>query len=271
MVTHAELLVLAKDPTLVKGIYTVCDQWCTYCSATSHCLAYRCNPSAAHTKEAGAGSDTDEAPEVFFERLMTEKCLADAEGRLAPAEIETMLSGDRERQKRMFALRDPLERLGRHYMMTATAYLSTHAGAPPHPSSSLAGPTPFEVFVWFHALVPARIFRALVSEVEAREGVPGRREDTLATAKMALIGIDRSLEAVTTLAAEGDDPRLELLASLLRRLGPGVERRFAGARAYIRPGLDVVAGRGSSPSLLQRLRSAGSRTTDSLFGGRSSP
>ena len=65
MVTHSELLTLAKDPTLIKGIYTVCDQWCRYCAATARCLSYRCNPAASQMKSAEArideGDQTDES------------------------------------------------------------------------------------------------------------------------------------------------------------------------------------------------------------------
>ena len=245
MVTQSELHTLAKDPTLIKGIYTFCDQWCSYCGATAHCLVYRCNPGAIQMKAAVPSVADDEPPDRLLERLMTEKCLAEAEGRLAPAEIEIMLSGDCDRQKQLLSLSDPLERLGRQYMMTAAAYLSTTATDLPQPPPSPGAPTALEVFEWFHALVPARIFRALVSDIEAGSGVPGRSEDTLATAKMALVGIDRSLEAVTALATYADDPRLDLLTSLLQRLGPEVERRFPGARGYLRPGLDAD-GRGTS-------------------------
>jgi hypothetical protein len=252
MVTHSELLTLAKDPTLIKGIHTVCDQWCRYCAATAHCLSYRCNPGASQMKSAEARIDEDDQPDDLFERLMAAKCLADAEGRRAPAEIEILLSGDRERQTRMVALRDPLERLGWQYLITAEAYLSTCDDGDRRSTSSGEAPTPFEVFEWYHALVPARIFRAIVSDMEAGNGVTGRDEDTRATAKMALVGLDRSLAALTTLAAEDDDPRLELLASLLRRLKTEVERRFPRARKYLRPGLDAPS---SGPSWWARAMS----------------
>ena len=242
MVTHAELLTLADDPTLIKGIYTMCDQWCAHCGATAQCLAYRCDPAAMLMAGSTGAADRYGPPARLFDRLMTEHHLAAAEGRRVPAEIEIVLSGDRARIQRIFSLRDPLERLGGHYMMTAEAYLTTRAVDVRPVGAACAGPTPIEVFTWFHSLVPARIFRAIVSEMEARDGADGRHEDALATAKMALVGLDRSLEALTSLATEGDDPRLELLASLLRRLGPAVERRFRGARRYLRPGLDDRTG-----------------------------
>jgi len=260
MVTPSALMEMARDPMLIKGIYDVCDQWCMYCSVTTRCLAYRCCGGTTRMRDSSDRNvenddhDNGDDDDRLLERLMTVKCLAEAEGRLAPAEIETMLSGDRERQHRMLWLDDPLERLGRQYMITAAAYLSTRADDETAASPSAVGPTPLEVFEWFHALVPARIFRALISDLEARQGVPGRRNDTLATAKLVLVGIDRSLAALTSLAAEGDDPRAELLLSLLRRLGPEVERRFPDAGRYVRAGLDE-ARQVRSRWWLRRLRS----------------
>ena len=181
-------------------------------------------------------ADTDD--DQLFDSLISAKCLADAEGRLAPVEVETMLSGSREKQKRMFRLEDPLEQLGRRYMVTAAAFLSTRNAGCSTTSLSFTVPTPIEVFSWFHAFVPARIFRALLSEIDARDGIAGRHDDTLATAKLALVGIDRSLTALAALRATDDDPRLELLITLLQRLAGEVERRFPGARAYQRHGLD---------------------------------
>jgi hypothetical protein len=55
---------------------------------------------------------------------------------------------------------------------------------------------------------------------------------------VALIGMDRSLDALVSIAAEDDDPRLDLLQAHLRRLRREVEARFPDARRIVRPGLD---------------------------------
>jgi hypothetical protein len=101
-----------------------------------------------------------------------------------------------------------------------------------------SGPTPFEVFAWYHKLVPAKVYRALVSASQAARGDTSRHGDALASAKVALIGIDRSLEALATMAVDDNDPRLGSLHAQLRRLRREVEARFPSARAFVRPGLD---------------------------------
>ncbi len=89
--------------------------------------------------------------------------------------------------------------------------------------------------------VAAKIFRALYGAGLAARGENGLLQDSLVSAKVALIGIDRSIEALATIAVEDDDPRLELLQAQLRRLRREVDARFPLARAVVRPGLDCPA------------------------------
>ena len=156
----------------------------------------------------------------------------------------------------VFSLDDPLERLGRRYMTLADAYLESR---PDFPSSFGAwrreGPSAVEVLAWYHLLAPARVFRALLCDTDARRGVRGRRIDALRAAKVALLGFDCSAGAIEALQLADDDPRLELMLTLVRQLRQAVEARFAGARSYVRPGLDVEALRRSSLQRgLRRLR-----------------
>jgi hypothetical protein len=237
--TASELLDLANDPTLIKGIYQTCDQWCMYCRATARCLAFRCNPTTPWMRDDAPGAHRDDDDhDRLFASMLEAKFLADAEGCLAPPEVEVMLSRDRHRQRRMFAIDDPLERMGRRYMMASEAYLVARPDYPLAIAHRATGPTPLEVFVWFHVLVPARIFRALLNASDAEAGDAERRRDALASARSALVGIDRSIQALTALAAEDDDPRVEFLLAHLRRLGPALEQRFPTARAFVRRGLD---------------------------------
>jgi hypothetical protein len=72
-------------------------------------------------------------------------------------------------------------------------------------------------------------------------------------AKVALLGIDRSIEALATMAAEDDEPQLDSFRAQLRRLRREVEARFPSARAFVRPGLDEVT---TCPKCDDRFRTA---------------
>jgi len=247
------LAMLARNPAIIPGIYEACDQWCTYCRATHRCLAFRATNAAEIGSVFGA-SGAEDGGQVAEGSLLL-KMLADAEGRLAPPEIEAAVSGDREQVRRVFTLDDPLERLGRRYMMVAEAYLASRPDFPPTFAYRPEGPTALEMLAWHHVLAPARVFRAILTEGDARQGASRRRADILRAAKVALIGIDRSASALEELSTTDDDPRVDLLRGLLRQLGDVVEARFRGARDYMRPGLDAETPRASGlHRCLRRLR-----------------
>ena len=220
-------------PPLIAGIYEACDQWCMYCPATDRCRAFLCTSADEHSGVWDAGGG-----ERFGDAMMFLKALADAEGRLAPPEVEAVLSGDRDRQRRMFRIDDPLERLGRSCMNLAEAYLATRADFPPDIVWRRSGATALEVLTWYHGLVSARVFRAILCDSEARAGAADRHIDALRAAKVALIGLDRSRTALAEIARQDDDPRLELLGIRWQQLGDAIEARFPGARAFVRAGLD---------------------------------
>ena len=226
---------LATDSALIPGIYQTCDQWCLYCRATNRCLAFR-STNASDVNGVWDPVDADEECLANGMRLMTS--LADVEGQSLPPEIEAILSGDRERQRSVFTLDDPLERLGRSCMTLAEAYLKSRSDFPPDIVWRPEGPTPLEVLTWYHVLAPARVFRAILCAEEAAQGVAGRHDDASCAARVALVGIDRSLTALSAIAIDDDDPRVELLQNRLQRLRDAIDRRFPDACGFIRPGLD---------------------------------
>jgi hypothetical protein len=134
----------------------------------------------------------------------------------------------------------PVTRRGLAYRWLSDAYLVSHPDFPFEIRPRQSGPTPFEIFAWFHWLIPSKIYRALMSASRAaREGEEWLREDALKSAKVALIGMDRSLDALAALTMEDEDARLDLFQAHLRRLRYEVEGRFPEARAFVRAGLDA--------------------------------
>lgn len=246
--TRRDLVELARDPTLIKGIHEACDQWCAYCPVTARCLAFR---ASGATTERAVRDPCGEGFQGVAAGMLLLKALAQVEGRRAPPEIETMLArGSKEHV--VAALNDPLEHLGRNYMDVSEAYLSSRPDVSIEFAWRASGPTPFEVFAWYHGLAPARVFRALLCASEAAAGVEGRDEDALRAAKVALIGIDRSIDALQSMTTTDDDPRLEFLQAHLPRLRAELERRFPKARRFHRKGLDP-RGTARLRSLLRRV------------------
>jgi hypothetical protein len=234
---------LASDPTLIPGVYNYCDQWCAYCRVTHRCLAYRCledrtnrHPGDIFTDMAG----------VLNEMIDFARRAVGADGAPNPG-LERLAALPQLEPGPLPAIDDPLERLGRQYAMETSRFLMTTAsaaGASLRPSETggarPAGPAPLEVVMWYHVLIAVKIFRGLVSSKQADLGQPNRGEDALGSIKVALIGIDRSRKALRQLLAATHNGRIVHLMALLDRLGPALEARFPGARAFVRDGLDAA-------------------------------
>lgn len=225
---------VAADPTLIGGIYDACDQWCMYCHATQCCLAYRCGAASRSTN----GDMYRELADRLYEGIIFLKQLSNAEGRATP-EIDVMLANDPRANDRLVIIDDPIEKIGRRYARVSDAYLRSRSDFPFETRFHPSGPLPLEIIAWYHRLVPAKIYRALVSAAAAARGEEARHNDALISAKVALLGIDRSREAVAAMAVEDKDPRLDELQAQLRRLRTEVEKRFPAARRLVRPGLDI--------------------------------
>lgn len=230
------LLTLASDPNLVPGIYNGCDQWCHYCPATGRCLAF------AYRPEPDRGDSLYENLEAkMFESMRYLKECHEAEGLQPPEDLVLLLSGEAPSRAACASIDDPLARMGKHYAILATAFLAS--SDEPLPAAPLprrvGGPTPLDAFLYYHVQIAIKIYRAISSAREAaRTGGPQARWDADVSAKVALLGIDRSDEALQVMALDDRDPRIEHMRRHLARLRRGIEGRFPAARTLVRPGLD---------------------------------
>jgi len=80
--------------------------------------------------------------------------------------------------------------------------------------------------------------RSLVAAHRAARGRPCGEDDARGSAKIALISIDRSREALRTLARGRVRGLARYLVVMLDVLAVGLEARVPGARCFVRPGLD---------------------------------
>jgi hypothetical protein len=228
-------ITLAADPTLVPGVYNGCDQWCDYCPLTERCLAFKCRPRLdAH------GDIYHDIAEAMHASMIFLKDCHEAEGLTPPEDLMRLLHDDPRERVRYVPMDDALEKMGKHYALTAATYLATRdeedlGDIPKRPD----GPTPFDVFFYYHVLIALKISRGIVSAAEAaRTGGAAARWDADVSAKVALLGIDRSDEALQVMALDEADPLIEHLRWRLARLRREVEGRFPAARRLVRPGFD---------------------------------
>jgi len=230
MTTEGNTDVNAHGPggngTFVAGVYNYCDQWCSYCPVTARCLAHRVflERKARHDDDLGDFSQV-----IAFTREV-----AAAAGTPTP-ELDALLSGNAAEQMTLPTIDDPLERLGHRYAADVSQFLRRRHWLPPD-GWHADQPVPLDVIAWYHVLVPAKICRALIGAAQAARGHADRRSDAHGSAKVALIGLDRSRAALAHLDESAD---VALTRRLADRLVSMIEARFPDAREFARPGLDA--------------------------------
>jgi len=216
------------DPAFVPGISQHCDQWCSYCAMTAHCLAY-CRSTERREQQG------PEAFKNFDDVIEFTREIAAAEGRTTP-ELDALLSPDPTVRDSVPDVDDPLDDLAARYAFEAARFLERRSWMPPvRPTPQ---PSSLDVVAWYHVLIHLRLGRAVASAILAARGRADRIVDANGCAKMVLVGIDRSRAALRRLRGHRDDARVVSLLETLEELAPAVERRFPSARDFIRPGLD---------------------------------
>jgi hypothetical protein len=218
----------------IIGIFNYCDRWCDTCAFTSRCRLF-----------------VDRAEmDASFDPGM--KALVELHGALAepspppPAWLEELLRDMDEAIHKPDENEDPLERLlppehveieerAHRYVACLDAWLQTRALVSTNDPAD-----PLSVVSWFHTLISAKVHRALQGLADDRPEDRDWPPDYDGSAKVALLGIDRSQAAWLELVQHGmatDEEVAPFIADLVW-LGEALERVFPGARAFVRPGLD---------------------------------
>ena len=99
---------------------------------------------------------------------------------------------------------------------------------------------PAAVIDWFHALIGAKVHRALHGLANDRPEERDWPPDHDGSAKVALLGIDRSHAAWLELVERGvaSDAEVAPFIADLVWLGEALERVFPNARHFVRPAFD---------------------------------
>ena len=227
----------------VDGIYSYCDRWCETCAFTSWCQLF------ADSARDDAADDPSLKPVVEAPPLPHE-----VEPEPPPwmqeliAEVEsaavTTVGRDRPTPRRQPGRDDhALLRRARAYS------LNVHRWMAQQPDVERRDPgDPLAVISWFAWMISVKIGRALSSRAYADPDDPDCPRDHDGSAKVALIGIERSHAAWLRLADEGTSA-FTFISDLVW-IGEAVECEFPGARSFVRPAFD-------EPEAVARLRVSG--------------
>lgn len=257
MSTATELSELGE--TMIPGVYNYCDDWCEYCPVTLRCRSFGMRQELeaqfrTGRTEAPAGSPPgglDEPPPgasrerrppvsrtlADLDMVKFTRDLAKADGLPTPG-LDANLAGDPDDEWSLAPQDEPLARQAMAYAATAELLLAKVGWHPPDTVQLGTTPSPTKIIMWYHLFLALKTRRALVGAHRAARGRPGADEDALGSAKIALISMDRSREALRQVARGAARGLARHLVVMLDVLAVGLEARVPGARAFVRPGLD---------------------------------
>ena len=243
---------MSENPDFIPGIYNYCDRWCERCAFTSRCMNF------AMEQEFFQGQQDLDLRNAEFWQSISEILEATADllhdlARDKGIDLDKVMEGIDPEQEyaRKMTENHICTILARKYFKMADDCLE-HAGTPQEcspveiPGTRSMNPLPEiqdakEIISWYQTLIQVKIMRALQGKAESEETDQGNKDrDADGSAKVALIGIDRSLAAWRILherLQQGLEDIREIML-LLERLRRKVEAVFPGARSFVRPGFD---------------------------------
>ena len=262
---------MTDESRFIAGIFNYCDRWCERCPFTARCRLFADEAELRAEMETADLEEPDDADNAAFWSAVDEA----AQQMLDFADDATS-DFDKEYEERESKLeelteRDPLVRLSHDYGMEVTGWLAEHEKQLPTEEVQLRDQrdcvTPaeaIEVVAWHHFQIGVKLARATRGRFEAVEeaaeagetwdtGIEWEEDDEddidLAqihqhdadgSAKVALIGIERSLGAWTILrtALPEQDAQIQVFQRQLARLRRLLDAAFPAARTFRRPGFD---------------------------------
>jgi hypothetical protein len=255
-----QLIEMAKDPTLISGIYNYCDRWCERCPFTSRCLSYK-------------SSCEDDDPDVndmnnkmFWDKISDNSKLA-MEMILGHAEehgidlndIDPEATARSEEKLRRDAEAKPVARWSESYIKTVDDWFSPRQKTFDEKGQELVALYKMDlpdtnaeeeadslrdcvdIIKWYQFQIHVKLMRALMQEEDLAGIDDDLPSDSDGSAKVALIGMDRSIGAWTLLMDHlpGESDSILDVLVLIARIRKQAELDFPNARSFIRPGFDT--------------------------------
>ncbi len=245
MLRRRSLTELADNPDLIDGIYNYCDRWCERCPFTSRWLVY-----ATEADEEVSLKDQDVANAAFWRELdsvLQETLSLIPEWATQSGFDLTSLEDTSRKRKRQQVDNHPLVLTAKKYANSASDWFKQvnveHTPDSPQPNQQVD--TAREVIEWYQYQIAVKTMRALsgrTEEFDLDSETSESPKDSDGSAKVALIGIDRSLAGwrLMQLAAPESATSIIPLILQLARLRNRTESEFPEARQYIRPGFDEL-------------------------------
>ncbi len=237
-----------EENIFIPGIYNYCDRWCERCDFTNRCR----NFFTISKLEEGIEAFTDELRSNMPQDM--ENSDEDVGSDFDPNEmlnIDPDEMDETESDKDFFSVhqkteRNPLNILSDEYSWAMYDWLKEHHA---EFEKNLTGwlakgqademAEAFEVLLWYHLFIHIKLKRAINGYYET-QNFDDSEYDMNGTAKVSLIAIDRSVDALRILRRYLKQERtsIDRFRAQLEKIRFMAEEMFPEARNFIRPGLD---------------------------------
>ncbi|MBU2446157.1 MAG: hypothetical protein KJ666_11405 [Bacteroidetes bacterium] len=265
------LIKLADVPKFISDIYNYCDRWCERCQFTSRCLNF-----VIGEELYGSPKDHDLNNAIFWKKInkmfqITRELLNEMVERegidLNAIDYDEFNQREKIREETVYG---ELSRTIENHdcAVDAKAYielvndwfessialfekraeeleLKARLELPndnPIKEANLIKDA-VEIIRWYQHQIYVKMVRAIHGQTDGEEeSLEDFPKDSDGSAKVALIGIDRSISAWSILYSEFPEHENEILNVLLRldQLRKKIEKAFPSARAFVRPGFDEI-------------------------------
>lgn len=255
-----ELKRLGKDPKFIPGIHNYCDRWCERCSFTEKCMNFELSEKQYSTPES-----RDIENDAFWESLSdTFKLTLELVREMAKEqgidldkldvddtmEQEKLRDEQAEKHECTIAAKKYGKMVDKWFESAKENFEDKEKSLNKKLLLNIPGDTPEEeakviedavdVIMWYQHQIWVKLMRAVRGQMWEDEEDFDFPKDSDGSAKVVLIGLDRSIGAWGILLNSFPDDENNILNILvhLEKLRKSVEKHFPEARKFYRPGLD---------------------------------
>lgn len=259
-----DFLALAGNPEFIEGIYNYCDRWCERCHMTAHCFLFATSPKEEDDPNVSEEERWEKTLQHVHDSFQITMELLQRHAEENGIDLDAPFEGPdpmiAHKQRREKAKDSPLGVLSKEYLHTSKKWMDESDKYLSEKQNELVKTElmelpdreplqealdikdALEIIGWYLFQIHVKLMRAMTSfeedmEEEIDESWP---KDSDGSAKVALIGIDRSIGAwgiVLSNLPEQEERILPMLA-VLERLRRMTEKQFPNARSFFRNGLD---------------------------------
>jgi hypothetical protein len=246
----------------IVGIHNYCDRWCERCMFTSRCAVYEDTSNlSSEQKDLNNKAFWDRLSQNFVKaKGMLEQTAEKFGVDLEALQADIQKAGEKDEEIKIKTRNHIIIKLAREYSLFGDQWLKTQPGmldklehlkenltigieSQQEAKTQMATiKDSLAIIQWYLTFIEPKLMRGLMGKEDAYWLETDSQKDYDGSAKVALIGVERSMHAwqrLFDLLPDQEDHFLKSL-SLLEKIKRLTEQEFPEAMKFIRPGFDEI-------------------------------